>query len=50
MFVGRSLPALHSHSGRKAANLKEVGLGGLSGVEKIEDRDGVMHRSLEVLE
>ena len=27
-------------SGRKAGNLKEVGLGGLSGVEKIEDLDG----------
>ena len=27
-------------SGRKAGNLKEVGLCGLSGVEKIEDLDG----------
>ena len=27
-------------SGRKAGNLKEVGLGGLSGVENIEDLDG----------
>ena len=27
-------------SGRKAGNLKEVGLGGLSGVEKIEGLDG----------
>ena len=27
-------------SGRKAGNLKELGLGGLSGVEKIEDLDG----------
>ena len=27
-------------SGRKAGNYTEVGLGGLSGVEKIEDLDG----------
>ena len=27
-------------SGRKAGNLKEVGLGGLTGVEKIEDLAG----------
>ena len=31
---------LQGLSGRKAGNLKEVGLGGLSGVEKIEDLDG----------
>ena len=31
---------LQGLSGRKAGTLKEVGLGGLSGVEKIEDLDG----------
>ena len=31
---------LQGLSGRKAGNLKEVGLGGSSGVEKIEDLDG----------
>ena len=31
---------LQGLSGRKAGNLKEVGLGGLSGVEKIVDLDG----------
>ena len=31
---------LQGLSGRNAGTLKEVGLGGLSGVEKIEDLDG----------
>ena len=31
---------LQGLSGRTEGNLKEVGLGGLSGVEKIEDVDG----------
>ena len=31
---------LEGLSRRKAGNLKEVGLGGLSGIEKIEDLDG----------
>ena len=38
--TGNTRWTLQGLSGRKAGNLKEVGLGGLSGVEKIEDLDG----------
>ncbi len=38
--MGNTRWILQGLSGRKAGNLKEVGLGGLSGVEKIEDLDG----------
>ena len=38
--MGNRRWTLQGLSGRKAGNLKEVGLGGLSGVEKIEDLDG----------
>ena len=38
--MGNTRWTLQGLSGRKAGNLKEVGLGGLSGVEKIEDLDG----------
>ena len=39
---GKTRWTLQGLSGRKARNLKEVGLfgGGLTGVEKIEDLDG----------
>ena len=38
--MGNRRWTLQGLSGRKAGNLKEVGLGGLSGVERIEDLDG----------
>ena len=38
--MGNARWTLQGPSGRKAGNLKEVGLGGLSGVEKIEVLDG----------
>ena len=38
--MGNRRWTLQGLSGRKAGNLKEVGLGGLSGVEKIEDLEG----------
>ena len=38
--MGNARWTLQGLSGRKAGNLKEVGLGGLMGVEKIEDLDG----------
>ena len=38
--MGNRRWTLQGLSGRKAGNLNEVGLGGLSGVEKIEDLDG----------
>ena len=38
--MGNRRWTLQGLSGRKAGNLKEVGLGGLTGVEKIEDLDG----------
>ena len=53
--MGNTRWTLQGLSGRKAGNLKEVGLGGLSGVEKIEDLDGgrqemVVNSSFEDLE
>ena len=38
--MGYTRWTLQGLSGRKVGNLKEVGLGGLTGVEKIEDLDG----------
>ena len=38
--MGNTRWTLQGLSRRKAGNLKEVGLGGLAGVEKIEDLDG----------
>ena len=38
--MGNTRLTLQGLSGRKAGNLKEVGLGGLTGLEKIEDLDG----------
>ena len=38
--MGNRRWTLQGLSGRKAGNLKEVGLGGLSGEEKIEDLNG----------
>ena len=37
--MGNTRWTLQGLSGRKAGNMKEVGLGGLMGVEKIEDLD-----------
>ena len=38
--MGYTRWTLQGLSGRKAGNLKEVGLGWINGVEKIEDLDG----------
>ena len=38
--IGYTRCTLQGLSGRKAVELKEVGLGGLTGVEKIVDLDG----------
>ena len=38
--MGYTRWTLQGLSGRKAGNLKEVGLGGLTGAEMIEDLDG----------